>query len=103
MRKPRFPIVARVEWRLEGSVIRYRTTTRDISETGVLLDTVTPPAVGAPIELRVGTRCIRLSGTVARAAKGYVAIRLTDPMDATRRRLRRYLRTAEGRTALAAT
>lgn len=101
MRKPRFPIVARVEWRLEGSLTRYRTVTRDISETGVLLDTLAPPAVGAPVELRLGTRRIPLTGTVARGRAGSIAIRLTDPMDAMRRRLRRYLRTPEGRSALA--
>jgi PilZ domain-containing protein len=96
-------MIVRVEWRLEGSLTRYRTTTRDISESGVLLDTLAPPAVGAPVALRLGARAIRLMGTVARGNSGSIAIRLTDPMDATRRRLRRYLRTAEGRRALAFT
>ena len=100
MRKPRFRLNLAVEWRLAGGLTRYRTTSRDVSESGVLLSTLTRPPLGATVVVRLGRRAISLGGTVARGDDGGVAIRFADPLDAARRRLRRYLRTADGRIAL---
>jgi PilZ domain len=103
MRKPRFRLNLAVEWRLAGSVTRYRTTTRDVSESGVLMETLTRPPIGATVVLRLGARCIPLAGTVARGDHAGVAVRFADPLDAARKRLRRYLRTLDGRIALSST
>ncbi len=65
-----------------------------------MLETLTRPPIGAKVVLRLGVRSIPLAGTVARGDDGGVAIRFADPLDAARRRLRRYLRTADGRIAL---
>ncbi len=100
MRKPRFPLAARVDWCIEGSATRYRSTTRDVSESGMLIDTLAAAPIGAAVELVLGRRSIPLVGTIAGDHAGGVAVKLDGALDSGRRRLRRYLRTEEGRDAL---
>src|SRR5262245_30057079 len=103
MRMPRFSVNAMVDFGVEGTLTRFRSTTRDVSEGGVLIQTMAPLAVGMPVELRLGSRGIRLRGNVARTGPCCVAVQLGDPESAGRRRLRRHLRSEEGREALAST
>jgi hypothetical protein len=89
---PRFAISAPVDWCVEGTLTRSRSTTRDVSDSGLLVDSITPVAVGAAVELFLGERRIRLRGRVARSAPLGFAVELSEPKSAGRRRLRRHLK-----------